>query len=131
MAFPTPEEELAQSIPIDVVYQAPPPVPLDFILTDRVEIRRKSPGEPREIAIGNVKAIVAGSITLGTKVYAVADGWEYSLITRKLVMPETISEIEATLDTGQVVQLMGRNAKWVTEDGQVVRVINIVSFVLL
>jgi hypothetical protein len=131
MAGLTPEEEMANSIPVDVIYQAPPPVPLDFIIGDTVQLRREVDGEPLETAVGVVSLVEVTALTLGSRIYDMLDEWEYALVKRELALPVTLSEIEATLFNGSVVRLMGRGVMWMDEIGSPVVAAEIQSFTLL
>lgn len=115
-----PAAEALISIPTDVIYQAPAPVPKDFNVGDRIEVRREAPGEPLELALGVVAIVRVGSLTLGTRVYKPIDGWAFSLVERApLVLPARLSEIDAETPSGRV-RLMGKGRVWTTEAGEVI-----------
>ena len=126
-----PETEALASIPTDVIYQAPAPVPKDFIVGDRVEVRREAPGEPLELAVGVVAGVRVGSLTLGTRVYKPIDGWALALIERPdLVLPPRLSEIDAVTPRGRV-RLMGKGRVWTTETGELVDPTIVQSFAVV
>lgn len=132
MAGLTLQEEIAQSIPTSIAYEAPIPVAGDFAPGDIVQLLRDSDGEPTETALGSVEAVLGTALKLGTKVYDAADGWGFSLVSRPMTLPQALSEIDATLiGAAAPARLMGKALIWTTEDGIRIPADQILSFVVV
>lgn len=131
-AFPfplTPEAEAESSTPVADVEEIPAPVAADFLPGDVAQLLRTAADEPIESVVGTVTSTSGDAIILGTRTYSAADGWEFALVRRPLTLPTTLSEIVATLTTGNVVDLMGKGDLWSdTSTGETVPVDLIASF---
>lgn len=118
------------SIPTTIVYQAPDLVAADFLVGDTVELRRDTDGEPLETAVGIVAGVGATALTLGTRTFDPVDGWKFALVSRPLVFPATLGEIDATVQ-GVTVRLMGKGDLWMDAQGVTVASSTITGFTVV
>lgn len=121
----------ADTLPAFDPYTAPENLnPGDFIQASR---GREDDDEPVESAEGTVAAANASEVQIGSRIFTVGDGWKFEVIRANITLPESLSEIDATLYSAQgTVRLMGKGQIWTSGvDGRTIPASDIQSFELV
>jgi len=99
---------------------------------DVVEVRLEAENSDMLVAQVIVANLEEGVLTSTNDAeYKQAEGWRYYLIDRPQSLPTTLSEIKATLYSGEEIDLMGKGVLWTSATGRRVAPEEIRVYVLL